>query len=377
MLIFGQYKHCAMTEKLWQTIAIRNSIMTIAEEIAPIFKSQTMEMFGFKARYISVKNVEFEAENLGFCQQYNTEIEFLSDQGSWFKNVIVRYFNSEEEVERELNLFQILELNCLKFANTNPTPLITANKQERYVVFDLLNDKKFEDLNLTVKYQDFLLGTLYSIIHGGKSYELDIYEILELVKYGINDFMTNRERKVDLLKKVDGYKNLISATKYGYLTSTLPNPKIFRFRYLISEESLSERDISYQNAFEVTILPNQSQEKYSDRMLDIGLLFADDGFKEFKTTANIKQTKARILHFLRAYRIIHKKISKVTMEEIYPLGYPLDLYMILVVYLSGVNQLNEMKDAKNKETLVLELLNYFDFILTTHPFQMYGDTILN
>ena len=348
--------------------------MTIAEDIAPIFKSQTTEMFGFKARYISVKNVEFKAQNLGFCQQYNTEIEFLSDQGSWFKNVIVRYFNSEDEVEHELKLFNILELNCLKFPNISPSPLIIVNKNQHYVVYDLLNDKKLQDLDLSVKYQDFLMGTVYAITHGGKSYELDIYEIIELVKYGVNDLTANIKTKLRFLEKVDHYKKLVSASKYGYLVSTQPNPKNFRFRYLISEQSLSEKEISYQNAFEVTILPTQSQEKVSDRMLDVGLLFADDGFKEFQRTGKVRKTKTRILHFLRAYSIIHKKISSVSLVQLYPLGYPLDLYMILVVYLSGVNQLNALQDDNDKQTLIIEFLKYFEFVLMTHPFQMYRET---
>jgi len=360
--------------KLWETIELRNSIMTIAEEIAPIFKSATLEMFGFKARYISVKNVEFESQNLGFCLQYQTEIEFLSDQGSWFKTIMIRYFATEDELEHELKLYNILDLNCLKFPNINPAPLIMVNKTNNYIVMDLLNDKEIEDLNLSESNRDFLLGTLYAIIHGGKSYSLDTYEIIELVKYGIHDLDLDPRKRDKLIEKVDKYKKLVSATVYGYHSSTVVNASIFRFRQIISDENLSEKEITYQTAFEVTILPNQSQEQYSDRMLDVALLFSDEGFQEFKVTNTISKTKARILHFLRAYGLIHKKLSKNQLEKLYPLGFPLDLYIILVLYMSGVKELNETDIENIKNQLKVKLLEFFEFILVNHPFQMYGET---
>ncbi len=353
------------TKKIWNTISSRNDLMEVAEEIGNHFKSKIKDSNGVPARYISVKNIDFNFSDTIDGVEAIVEIDYLSDQGDSRVSILFKQFKNQELLQDELSRYADLEAKCMRFIDIDVLPLIKIDKKNNYVIYELINGYTVKQLSLSNEILYFLLGKIYGVIHGSTCTELPESKIREYFVFLLTNLPFTDEEKDSIITLLD--KEYFSYYSSNFAACNISS-SINENNILIvpKVKNITIEGIKKGDALSVYIIPNPSENLIQDRLIDIAILFNDMVFDEFYYSGKVELTKREIRQFLRGYASIMKLYNIPSFVEMYPNGFPLNLHFMAVAWLNEASKAKYLaySDVENKETLM-----YTYYMLTQDPFE--------
>ncbi len=326
-----------VANQLWTEVATKSFVMEIIEEIAHIFIGKDTE--GGKTRYISVQDVVFEGKQINDVLHIEASAKLLSDQGSWNQPMILRIHKNLSRFNSERRLYDVLVDRTSKFEDIHPTKLIYLNPQQLLMVYESIASDLL--LNLDPLLIDFSLGRIASVMHGKDVNNYRVENLINNIIY-ILEYLPFPEDISKSLKELLTQKaEKVPFTQSAFLPCTAFTPSLLKIKYRTSNpSSIDLFTVAKGKGFDTYIPMGVVDEDFHDRFEDIANFYAIDAFEEYIRTGKIEETKERIERFLTGYNMISQNSFHLELEKFYPVGYILDLQLILSIWLQEVSSIN-------------------------------------
>ncbi len=344
----------------------RNLIMEIAEVIAPYFRSKKKDASGQSARFISVKDIQFNKIRKNNTDEYDVFVQLLSDQGSWTENIIIKEFSDNTSFQQEMTRYGELEIRFSQVPYVKLLPLIHIDKQNFRIVYEKQNGFDIDQLGLSQELTDFTLGQLTALLHGPKISRLDQTTSQLFVDFLLNHLPFQDEERGSIKKLLQPHWELLAKSGGGYIPFTFYDPKKFQFIPMRDKGSITKNAIRYHGAIQSLITIEDPDYPVADRMADISVIFCKQAYEEFLLNDEVEDTIRCISDFLDGYDEIAAKIKAPPLKDMYPRGSTLNLQMLINFLLIEINKLHGTPDPtglKNKDAI-----RYVYMLLVNKPF---------
>lgn len=343
--------------------------MSIAEDLAHHFVGREYE--GRTPRFVSVKTIDYEDTSFGDINQFNMNVEYLSEEGNWKQSIIVRQFNSVTQFDNEIRQ-QVQMTRELQFhRHINILPIIHSNHQENYVVYEGSKGKKLSELDLDQDLHEFIMGMLCAIIQGNDVQENDLTNIRGMIDYLISISEFTEQQKVDIKDLLEIHYTILSQSKSGYHTLAVLDQNNIWFHPKIDRDDLTKGNIISNKAFQIDVLYVPPQSIINDRMMDIAMSYGQDAYNEYLQTKSVEMTRNRIVAFLEGYELQYEKNSYYPLEEIYEFGLTLDLQIVILTWLYANHLISQEEDPDKEHQIREQSYSFIEYLLSKRPFRFY------
>ena len=352
----------------WTSFSLKNDIMEIAEEVAPLYRTRVTDDEGNPARFISVQNIQYEETNLGDIIEYHIEMYLLSDQGQLVQPFLLKEFKDQSVFQAEVMHFASLDQRCSKFPDIGPESMIHYNTDKRYLIYDKIQGQKLNQLTLRPENADFLKGRISAVLHGGEVMQLDENVIRELSIFLLMNLKSfTDEEKVGIADLLERQFSKISGSTGGYAPCTQFSTNDFSLVPINKSQPIDFELINQGKAFLINIPSRTPENLTNDRLSDIASLFHESAFNEYIETGDVILTKQDIDNFLQGYSGVTNELQIPSLIAMYPNGSTFDLQFIISSWLFEAEKINpEIIDVNDFERR--EILRYTYFLLMDEPF---------
>ncbi|MHA2250382.1 MAG: hypothetical protein ACXAD7_08465, partial [Candidatus Kariarchaeaceae archaeon] len=272
----------------------KNQLMEIAELVAPFFKLRKKDEEGNPARFISVKDVQFNQIVKENHVEFDVTIHLLSDQGGWLQNVIIREFTDSDSFNDELTRYSTLEKRCFQFSNVTLLPMINIDQNNFRIVYEKQKGFTIYQLGLSQRLADFTLGQLAAILQGNEGVNIDQKASMEIFHFLLSHLPFTLEERESIMNLLAPHMDLLSRSNGGYYPCTLFDPYELQFIPLQDKDSITMEAIANKGAILAVLLIQTPENLIIDRMTDVATIFSQRAFNEFRYTGDVLETKQSI-----------------------------------------------------------------------------------
>ncbi|MHA2503748.1 MAG: hypothetical protein ACXAE3_12875 [Candidatus Kariarchaeaceae archaeon] len=347
-------------KELWGTIRGRNSVMELAESLAPEFKARN------NARYISVQNIDYEYIATPEYIELDIKIDFLSDEGAFTQYVIAKEFSSPELMEQEVQQYNTIEKRCLYFRNIRPAVMLRLEKNLKRIIYEVKGSQTIRDLDLSPIVKENLLGRLAAILQGEGEHSIPSGSYREIIAFIVQFLPFNEDERDTIWLLLEPHLLLLPHSKGGYKPATVFDVNNFMITLDKPATDLTLEELENNLSYTVEIKISPPQEDIVDRMADVASLYARQAYKEFLETGDVIATKTLVKQYFQGYNIVSSQVGIGKMEELYRNGITLDLQMLIGFFLLEIavmQQTNDVSHFKNPDKL-----RFINFLLLKKPF---------
>ncbi|MHA2171799.1 MAG: hypothetical protein ACXAB7_18140 [Candidatus Kariarchaeaceae archaeon] len=345
----------------------RNRIMEIAEVVSPYFRTKKKDAAGNAARFISVKDIQFNQYEKGNATEYDVTIQLLSDQGSWTDGIIIREFDSGAKLEAEMTNYNQLQSRLNKYPTMQLLPMINIDRENKRIVYEKQTGYTIDQLDLSQNLTDFFLGQLTASLHGGEYLQLESTTLQTLIDFLLAHLAFTDEERSSLSYLLEPHLQSVRAGKGGYAPYTSFDFSNFHFVPQISKETITKANILSGKAVKSIIRIDYPEAPIVDRMTDISSIFCRAAYSEFLSNGKMKETVNAVYNFLEGYEARSDEMGYSSLLDMYPIESTLNLQMLVNFWLIEINKLQGIPGGatgfEGKESI-----QYAYFLLLQKPF---------
>jgi hypothetical protein len=343
--------------------------MEIAEIVAPYFRRKIKDETGQSARFISVKDIQFNQKAKDDGIEFDVVIQLLSDQGSRSESVIIREFNDVNSFKGEISRYNTLQQRFLVFPFVNLLPMIHIDNDNHRIVYEKEVGFNIEQLGLSQELTDYTLGQITALLHGNKSINLELSNESTILDFLISHLPFTDEEQGSIRKLLTPHLKFLSSSTGGYSPCTYYDPRTLNFIPVLDKENITKTSVTEEGAIQSIILVETPENTIADRMTDISVIFSRQAYDEFLTSGKIVETKQCLVDFLEGYNEISKRINMPQLSTLYPKGSTLNLQMLINFWLIEINKLHGkpggISGFENKD-----MIRYTYYLLVKMPFDI-------
>ena len=303
-----------------------------------------------------INDIAYRKASGRFGEVYIIDVFYSSEYGNHKSKLAIKFIEDIGEVITEIKNTALLEK---KFSTRSivkiPRYIYVNLKKPTYIAYEGMTGINYEDAH-AVSDKSFWAGYILSIIHEGKPRPVitDIYE--ELYRRLILSIFGGAEEEQEIMEKSKSLLEMVKVSQGG--SDSFGDYHQSNLMIRVAPEG--------QVVSIALIDPTFWMQGSFDRFEDIGTFFGRQAFIEFRTTKLLSSTIGDIQQFVQGYNVHLKEVNAVSLEEMYPKGYPLDLFLSTWAMMDILDKTNSFNiDPNHPDILLLKELAYI--LLTQQP----------
>ncbi|MHA2171798.1 MAG: hypothetical protein ACXAB7_18135 [Candidatus Kariarchaeaceae archaeon] len=327
-------------------ITQKEEIMQIAEHVAPFFRSHIRERTGKSPRFITVKDIQYSQHMKDHAVDFEVNINYISDQGSWNELIVIRDFKNITPFEDEISRYSRLEKRCTQFANVKILPMISVDRENYRIVYEKQKGYSIYQLGLSQKLVDYTLGRISAIFHGKELINLKQSSSKELLNFLVEHLPFTDEEKGSILTLGSSHLDVFESSQGGYQPCSVLDPNNLFFTPTQEMDAISMDALANKGAI-IAVIPIEAPEDIvMDRMTDVATIYSNRAYGEFLSTGSLEETIQSMRNYFQGYDESAKILGIPTFRELYPNGFTLDIHMLISHFLVEIHKLHGAPGGK-------------------------------
>ena len=305
---------------------------------------------------VKITDLEYYKAGGRFGDVYVADVYYSSEFGEHKTKLAIKFIESALDVLTEIRNSSFLEK---KFSTRSivkiPRYIYVNLKQPTFIAYEGITGINYEDAH-TVLDKSFWAGYVLSIIHEGKPRPviIDIYE--ELYRRLILSIFGGDDKEQEIMEQSKNLIEMVSSSQGG-------GDAFGDFH----QSNLMIRATPQGQVVSIALIdPTFWMQGSFDRFEDVGTFFGRQAFLEYRGTQSIVRTIDDIQQFLQGYNVHLKEINGTPLQELYPKGYPLDLFLSTWAMMDIIDKTNNQNISLDHPDVAL-MKEFAYYFLTEQP----------
>jgi len=323
--------------------SLKPSLMQLLSSFSYYFVDEARKTTGNDIQEVKINDLEYSKASGRFGDVYVVDVFYSSNFGEHRSKLAIKFIEEASDVIIEIKNSSFLEK---KFSTRSfvkiPRYIFVNLKTPTFIAYEGITGINYEDA-FNVENKSFWAGYVLSIIHEGKpkSVIIDIYE--ELYRRLILAVFGGDEEEQEIMEKSKSLIEMVASSQGG-------SDAFGDFH----QSNLMIRTSPQNEIVSIALIdPTFWMAGSFDRFEDIGTFFGRQVFLEYRETKTIEKTTEDIEKFIEGYNVHLKEINGVLLEEMYPKGYPLDLFLSIWAMMDIIDKTNNLNIASDHPDVIL------------------------
>ncbi len=343
------------------TETIKTTLISLIDNFSYYLVDEARKSTGKDVRNISIKDVEYVKRRGRFGEVYVVDVFYSSEFADNHKSKLaIKFVENIDEAITEMKNTALLEKKFSTRSIVRVPRYIYVNLQKpTFIAYEGITGLNYDEIDM-IPDKSFWAGYVLAIIHGGSPRKViyDVYE--EMFRRLILNVFKGSDKEQEIMLKSRNLLDMVKMSSGGC-------DAFGDFH----QSNLMIRLTSVGDIVSISLIdPTFYMQGSFDRFEDVGTFFGRQILIEYRETENeqFPNTMKDIHQFLQGYDIHLREINTPPLAEIYPKGFPLDLFIgfwALMDYIDKITTQNIPPDH-----IDLHLLKELAYIfLTKHPFK--------
>ena len=336
--------------------SLKPSLMQLLSSFSYYLVDEARKATGNDVQEVKINDLEYSKASGRFGDVYVVDVFYSSNFGEHKSKLAIKFIEEVSDVITEIKNSSFLEK---KFSTRSfvkiPRFVFVNLKTPTFIAYEGITGINYEDA-LNVENKSFWAGYVLSIIHEGKPKPviIDIYE--ELYRRLILAVFGGDDEEQEIMEKSKTLIEMVASSHGG-------SDAFGDFH----QSNLMIRTSPQNEIVSIALIdPTFWMQGSFDRFEDIGTFFGRQVFLEYRKTKSLEKSIEEIEKFIEGYNVHLKEIYGVLLEEMYPKGYPLDLFLSTWAMMDIIDKTNNLNvSPDHPDVLLLKELAYT--FLTDQP----------
>ncbi len=305
---------------------------------------------------VKINDLEYYKAGGRFGEVYVVDVFYSSEYGQHKSKLAIKFIEDALDVLIEIRNSSFLEK---KFSTRSivkiPRYIYVNLKPPTFIAYEGITGINYEDAH-TVVDKSFWAGYVLSIIHEGKPRPVitDIYE--ELYRRLVLSIYGGDEKEQEIMEKSKNLIEMVSSSHGG-------SDAFGDFH----QSNLMIRATTQGEVVSIALIdPTFWMQGSFDRFEDMGTFFGRQILLEYRQTQSILRSLDDIQRFIQGYDVHLREVNGSPLKELYPKGYPLDLFMSTWAMMDIIDKTtNQGVPSDHPDVILLKDLAFF--FLTEQP----------
>ncbi len=336
--------------------SIKTTLLHFVESFSYYLVDEARKEFGKNVEDIQIQDIEYRKEAGRYGEVYVIDVFYSSTFGSHKTKLAIKFMEDTNDILTEIKNSALLEKNFVSRSIVRVPRYIYVNLQTpSFIAYEGMEGISYEDAT-QISDKSFWAGYVLSIIHGREPRKVisDIYE--EMFRRLVLAIFGGHDSEQEIMEKSKILIQMMNESSGGC-------DSFGDFH----QSNLLVRGTQKGDLLSIALIdPTFWMEGSFDRFEDIGTFFGRQAIVEFRKTHDFEVVAEDIREFLKGYNVHLKEVKAPLLAEIYPKGYPLDLFLAIWAMMDIMDKTNTLNIPKNHQDIV-SLKNMAQYCLITHP----------
>ncbi len=340
---------------LWHRVCGRNEIMEIAEDLIEVFKPMFVGSDGSSVRYVSVQTTDFLVEQFKNTYTYHVKAIYLTDQGSFKVDFVVREFERIEHMANEVKTYKALANRLKKQKDIQTAEIIGVYEHLRALAYEVPVGEKPTEIDVSQSLVNFALGRVCASIHGKDERRTPIEKTNLLLNHLLDAYPFTDEEKVAIQKLSQREENKLRKSKGGYVALACYDPEYIRMQSILPGDQLTSDLILLGEGILSYVLYKPAELIIQDRLFEIALAFIDQAFEEFTKQGYSRETIASLICFMKGYEKTLAQIGGSPLKKLYNGVPPISYYLAIAALMYNLSFFQDQVMSDHEKRLIAEM----------------------
>ncbi len=354
---------------LWDRVCGRNEIMEIAEDLIEVFRPMFVGSDGSIVRYVSVQTADFSVEQIRNAYTYHVTANYLTDQGPFTVNFVVREFERIEHMANEVKTYKALSNRLKNQKDIQTAEIIGVYEHLKALAYEVPPGERPRELDVPQSLIDFAMGRVCASIHGKDERKTPIEKTRLLLNYLLDSYPFTDEEKEAIKRLSKQYETSLSRSKGGYVAFSSYDPEYLRMQAILPGDQLTDELILLGEGILSYVLYKPTEDIIQERLFEIALAFIDKTFEEFTKQGFARESIVALIQFIKGYEKTLLQIGGNPLRKIYHGNPPLSYYFSIagLIYNLSFFQ-DQVMSIQEKRLIAEDVLRFVYYCLVKKDF---------
>lgn len=354
---------------LWNRVCGRNEIMEIAEDLIEVFKPMFVGNDGSPVRYVSIQTTDFFVEQIRNTYTYHVTAIYLTDQGPFTVNFVVREFERLEHMANEVKTYKSLSNRLRKHKDIQLAEIIGMYEQFKALAYEIPPGEKPHELEVPRPCIYFAMGRVCASIHGKDERKTPVEKTKLLLDYLLDAYPFTDEEKDAIRRLSEKQETRLRKSNSGYVALSAFDPEYIRMQSILPGDQLTNELILLGEGILSYVIHKPTEEIIQERLFEIALAFIDQAFEEFTKQGFSRETISLLIQFIQGYEKTLLQDGGNPLKKLYKGIPPLSYYFAVAALIYNLSFFqDQVMSSQEKRIIAEDVLRFVYYCLVKKEF---------